>query len=80
MRKANADAVTVTKNELNFRPVSFWKKLWLQRQLMLMSVPMLLYIFLFNYFPLWGWITAFMNYNPAKPLFENPWVGMRWIS
>ncbi|HNX62625.1 MAG TPA: ABC transporter permease subunit [Candidatus Limiplasma sp.] len=76
MRKANADAVTVTKNELNFRPVSIWKKLWLQRQLMLMSVPMLLYIFLFNYFPLWGWITAFMNYNPAKPLFDNPWVGM----
>lgn len=76
MRKANADAVTVTKNELNFRPVSIWKKLWLQRQLMLMSVPMLLYIFLFNYFPLWGWITAFMNYNPAKPLFDNPRVGM----
>jgi len=76
VRKANADAVTVTKNELNFRPVSIWKKLWLQRQLMLMSVPMLLYIFLFNYFPLWGWITAFMNYNPAKPLFDNPWVGM----
>ncbi len=41
-----------------------------------MSVPMLLYILLFNYFPLWGWITAFMNYKPAIPLFENEWVGM----
>jgi putative aldouronate transport system permease protein len=59
-----------------YRRPSFWKKLWQQRQLALMSVPMLLYIFLFNYFPLWGWITAFMNYKPAVPLFENKWVGM----
>ena len=47
-----------------------------------MSVPMLLYILLFNYAPLWGWVTAFMNFKPAVPLFENPWVGMenfRWL-
>lgn len=41
-----------------------------------MSVPMLLYIILFNYAPLWGWITAFMDYKPAKALFDNAWVGM----
>ncbi len=49
---------------------------------MVMSVPMLLYILLFNYAPLWGWVTAFMNFKPAVPLFENPWVGMenfRWL-
>ena len=61
---------------------SFWKQLLQQMQLVWMSVPMLLYIFLFNYFPLWGWITAFMNYKPAVPLMENEWVGMNnliWI-
>lgn len=49
---------------------------------MVMSVPMLLYILLFHYAPLWGWVTAFMNFKPAVPLFENPWVGMenfRWL-
>ncbi|MDR1570659.1 MAG: ABC transporter permease subunit [Oscillospiraceae bacterium] len=46
-----------------------------QRQLMLMSVPMLLYVLLFNYAPLWGWITAFMDYKPSRALFDNPWVG-----
>ena len=56
--------------------------MWQQRQLMVMSVPMLLYILLFHYAPLWGWVTAFMNFKPAVPLFENPWVGMenfRWL-
>ncbi|MEG2316800.1 MAG: ABC transporter permease subunit [Clostridia bacterium] len=49
---------------------------------MWMSVPMLLYIFLFNYFPLWGWATAFMDYNPATPLLQNEWVGLanfQWL-
>lgn len=64
------------------KQVSKWNLLWQQRQLMIMSVPMLLYILLFNYAPLWGWVTAFMNFKPAIPLFENPWVGMenfRWL-
>lgn len=59
------------------RPRGFWKRLWEQRQLAAMSVPMLLYVLLFNYAPLWGWITAFMNYKPAKPLFDNPFVGLK---
>ncbi len=56
---------------------SFFKLLWQQRQLALMSVPMLLYVGLFNYFPLWGWITAFMNYKPALPLLQNEWVALK---
>lgn len=61
---------------------SFWHTLIQQRQLVLMSVPMLLYILLFHYAPLWGWITAFMNYKPSKPMFDNLWVGLdnfKWL-
>ncbi len=64
------------------RHISKWQLLWQQKQLMLMSVPMLLYILLFNYSPIWGWITAFMDYDPAVPLFTNPWVGLenfQWL-
>ena len=67
---------------ITFKEVPLWKRLWQQRQMMLMSVPMLLYIGLFNYFPLWGWITAFMNYKPSVPLLENAWVGFanfQWL-
>ena len=37
----------------------FFKQLFSQWQLALMSVPMLLYVLLFNYAPMWGWINAF---------------------
>lgn len=40
---------------------SIWKVLWDQKFLMLMSVPVLLYVLLFNYYPLWGWRYAFQN-------------------
>ncbi len=77
MRSAKATTLAPDRGPLEFRQVSFWKRLMQQKQLMWMSVPMLLYIFLFNYFPLWGWITAFMDYEPALPLFQNEWVGLK---
>lgn len=58
------------------------RRVWQQRQLLYMSVPMLLYILLFNYSPLWGWLTAFMNYKPQVPMFRNQWVGLnnfKWL-
>ena len=54
----------------------FWSTLSKQWQLAIMSVPMLLYVFLFNYAPLWGWITAFQDYKPKKGLMGSKWVGM----
>ena len=73
--KANASAKDI--GQVSFKQISFLKRLWQQKQLALMSVPMFLYICLFNYSPLWGWITAFMDYKPAVPLFENDWVGLK---
>ena len=58
------------------RKPGFWSTLSKQWQLAIMSVPMLLYVFLFNYTPLWGWITAFQDYNPKKGLFGSKWVGL----
>ena len=55
---------------------NFWKTLGKQYQLMIMSVPILLYVLLFNYGPLWGWLTAFQNYEPKKGLLGSKWVGL----
>ena len=60
----------------------FFRTLGRQWQLALMSVPMLLYVLLFNYVPMWGWVTAFQNYIPKKGMWGSPWVGwdnFKWL-
>ena len=52
----NVKPVLNTRKKKNFGRV-----LWDQKYLMLMSVPVLLYVLLFNYYPLWGWRYAFQN-------------------
>jgi len=58
------------------------KSFWRQWQLMLMSIPMLLYVILFAYVPLGGWVMAFQNFRPRfgvgpiRNLIEAEWVGL----
>ena len=55
----------------------FRKKLSKQWQLALMSVPMLLYVLLFNYGPMWGWIAAFQDYKPKLGITGSKFVGWK---
>ncbi|ACT03926.1 MULTISPECIES: ABC transporter permease [unclassified Paenibacillus] len=48
-----------------------------QGQLMWMSLPVLIYVMLFSYYPIWGWTMAFQNYKPAKSFGEQEWVGLK---
>lgn len=57
------------------RKKNIWKVLWDQKYLMLMSVPVLLYVLFFNYYPLWGWRYAFQNLN-----LNNIKKGADWIA
>ena len=57
------------------KPKTFWEKLASQKQLVLMSVPLLVYIIIFAYVPLIGWVMAFQNYSPGQSLFHQEWVG-----
>jgi len=50
-----------------------------QRQLIFMSLPLILYVILFSYVPLWGWSMAFQNYRPARTFFEQEWAGLTWF-
>ena len=54
----------------------FWSKLAAQRQLVWMSVPLILYVLLFTYVPLAGWTIAFQDFKPAKG-FASAWVGIK---
>ena len=69
-----------TKTETNpVRPkkATFGRRLSRQWQLVLMSVPMICYVLLFNYGPLWGWITAFQDYKPKLGITGSKFVGWK---
>jgi putative aldouronate transport system permease protein len=51
-----------------------------QRQFLFMSVPIILYVILFSYVPLWGWTMAFQNFRPARSFFAQEWAGLRWFT
>jgi len=42
-----------------------------------MSVPVMLYIILFSYIPIWGWSMAFQDFKPAKTFTNQTWVGLK---
>jgi len=50
-----------------------------QKYLYLMSFPFLALVLVFNYLPLWGWVTAFQRYKPAKDFWHQQWVGFQWF-
>jgi putative aldouronate transport system permease protein len=50
-----------------------------QRQLIFMSLPIVLYVILFTYVPLSGWTMAFQNFKPYKAWNQQQWVGLQWF-
>lgn len=56
---------------------SFWRSVLQQKYLYMMSIPFMIWLFVFNYLPLWGWTMAFQNYKPAKSFTDQEWVGLK---
>jgi putative aldouronate transport system permease protein len=72
-------AVTSEKKQITIieKPKKvFWQTFAQQKYLYLMSVPFVLLVLVFNYFPLWGWSMAFQNYKPGLSMFQQEWVGL----
>ncbi len=55
----------------------FFKKLLQQKSLVFMSVPFLIWLFIFKYLPLWGWTIAFQDFKPNRKIFDQHWVGWK---
>lgn len=69
---------TASSNQLELSSKkSFWTTLGKQKQLIIMSLPFVLYVILFKYVPLTGWSMAFQDYKPAKPFNEQTWIGLK---
>lgn len=70
----------LTKEKLVNPKKTFGGKLFSQKQLLAMSLPLILYVLLFSYVPVWGWTMAFQNYKPARGFFNQQWVGLKWFA
>lgn len=53
-----------------------WKEIIKQRELILLSIPFVAYVLLFNYVPLIGWIMAFQRYKPKDGFFHSKFIGL----
>ncbi|MDR0909009.1 MAG: ABC transporter permease subunit [Spirochaetaceae bacterium] len=45
----------------------------------LMVLPFLVLVFLFSYYPLYGWIYSFFDYRPPRPFRWSDFVGLQWF-
>lgn len=61
---------------MNSNEDTFWQKLWKQKALVFMALPFIIYVIIFKYIPLWGWLMAFQNYWPGQSFFNQTWVGL----
>ncbi|MEK0316344.1 ABC transporter permease [Cohnella sp. 56] len=58
---------------------AFWKTFVRQRYLYLMSLPFVLWAFVFSYLPLWGWTMAFQKFKPGIAFRDQKWVGLQYF-
>lgn len=70
MDAAKEDVIKKTKKK------TLATRMWQQKELILIALPFVIYIIVFNYAPLVGWLMAFQRYRPALGLFEQEWVGL----
>jgi multiple sugar transport system permease protein/putative aldouronate transport system permease protein len=60
-------------------PLKARKKLSNGFKLFLMITPFLVLVFIFSYFPLYGWVYSFFNYRPPLKLSQCDFVGFKWF-
>lgn len=56
---------------------SFSKQLYEQRFLLLLSVPFVIWLIIFKYIPLVGWVMAFQDFKPHLGFFNQTWIGFK---
>lgn len=78
-RIMNAGKAVITRTVDASR--SFGQRFYKQRYLMLMSLPFIVWCFIFSYLPMFGWIMAFQEFKLGRSLVDSfrtaEWVGLQ---
>lgn len=70
VRSKKAEKVRATKGVITLKEIKR------QRELILLSIPFLIYVIIFCYAPLIGWITAFQKYKPKDGILGSEFIGL----
>ena len=62
--------------ELNPGKRTLWQKIWEHKLLYVMLIPMLAYLLVFCYYPMYGVILAFKDFNFSKGIMGSPLAKM----
>jgi len=76
-KKQNIGEVKSPKNKNHRIKKITWAKIKRQKELIFISIPFVIYIFIFAYLPLWGWSMAFQDYKLGKPMLEQKFAGLK---
>ncbi|MDF2986316.1 MAG: protein lplB [Eubacterium sp.] len=57
----------------------FIKSLRTQRQLWLLSIPIIIWVIIFAYYPMYGILMAFFDYTPGKEIFQCDFTGLKYF-
>ena len=49
------------------------------KKLFFLIIPFIILVLLFSYYPLFGWVYAFFDYQPPIPLSQSEFVGLKWF-
>jgi len=71
-------------DSLTRAPVPFAKKPWVrriyrERELWLICIPMIIFVIIFSYIPMWGVLLGFTDYVPGKSFLDLQFVGLKYI-
>lgn len=50
------------------------------KRLFYLIIPFVILVLLFSYYPLFGWVYAFFDYQPPIPLSQSEFVGWKWFA
>lgn len=65
------------KNDRMLRQESLLRNTWKNKSLLLMAMPVIILVIMFNYVPMFGSLVAFKSYNYADGILGSPWVGLK---
>ncbi len=63
------------KGDLMETKLALNKRIFKQRYLLMMALPAVVWMIIFNYIPMYGIIIAFQNYRIIKPIIGQPFIG-----